>query len=107
MLKAWKPLGFITLLCLAGCNRDDDGKKFRFIPSSESGIDFKNTLTESVEFNIFNYMYFYNGGGVAVGDLNGDDLLDIYFTSNQEPNKLYLNKGGLKFTDITEQAGVE
>jgi hypothetical protein len=52
-------------------------------------------------------MYFYNGAGVAVGDLNGDDLLDIYFTSNQDPNQLYLNLGNLKFKDITEQAGVE
>jgi enediyne biosynthesis protein E4 len=107
MLKAWTHIVFITMLFLTGCSRNEDSKKFRFTPSSASGINFKNTLTESVDFNIFNYMYFYNGGGVAVGDLNGDNLLDIYFTSNQEPNKLYLNQGGLKFRDVTDQAGVE
>ncbi len=97
---------FIYFAGLVGCSYTED-KKFRKIPSSESGIKFKNTLTESVEFNIFNYMYFYNGGGVAVGDLNDDDLLDIYFTSNQEPNKLYLNQAEFKFKDITADAGVE
>ncbi len=100
-------LFIVIILSAMSCKRDDEQKKFRFVPSSESGIKFRNVLTETVEFNIFNYMYFYNGGGVAVGDLNGDNLPDIYFTSNQEPNKLYLNQGGLKFTDITEQAGVE
>lgn len=95
-------------LCIfmLACSGNSD-KKFRLIPSSESGIHFKNTLTPTVDFNIFNYMYFYNGGGVAVGDINGDDLLDIYFTSNQEQNKLYLNKGNFKFEDITLNAGVE
>lgn len=107
MFRAWVRMGIVALLCLSACGRNEDKKKFRFIPSSESGIKFKNVLTESVEFNIFNYMYFYNGGGVAVGDLNGDDLPDIYFTSNQESNKLYLNQGNLKFRDITEDAGVE
>jgi enediyne biosynthesis protein E4 len=99
-------IAFIFIAGLGGCSRTED-KKFRKISSSESGIKFKNTLTESVEFNIFNYMYFYNGGGVAVGDLNGDDLLDIYFTSNQESNKLYLNQGEFKFKDVTADAGVE
>ena len=87
-----------------GCGNKD--KRFRIVPSSESGITFQNKLTESVDFNIFNYMYFYNGAGVAVGDLNGDELPDIYFTSNQESNKLYLNAGKFKFKDVTEIAGV-
>ncbi len=94
----------LGLLSIVSCTTNTD-KKFRLVSSAESGIQFKNTLTPSLEFNIFNYMYFYNGGGVAVGDLNGDALPDIYFTSNQEQNKLYLNKGNFKFTDITEQAG--
>src|SRR6185436_20026322 len=77
------------------------------VSASESGITFRNTLKESVDFNIFNYMYFYNGAGVGVGDFNSDGLLDVYFTSNQESNKLYLNKGDFKFQDVTEIAGVE
>src|SRR5687767_13345351 len=93
-------------LALLSCS-DNADKKFRLVPSAESGIHFRNILTESLDFNIFNYMYFYNGAGVAVGDLNGDDLLDIYFTSNQEDNKLYLNQGNFKFRDITLDAGVE
>jgi enediyne biosynthesis protein E4 len=99
----------VVILCVlicAGCAKKDE-KLFRMVPSSHSGITFKNNLTESVDFNIFNYMYFYNGGGVAVGDFNGDDLMDIYFTANQEPNKLYLNRGDLKFQDITTEAGVQ
>src|SRR5678815_2691514 len=95
----------MLVVVLISCGKSEE-KKFRIVPSAESGVTYRNTLKETVDFNIFNYMYFYNGGGVAVGDLNGDDLPDIYFTSNQEPNKLYLNQGQLKFKDITETSGV-
>lgn len=74
---------------------------FSSIPSSQSGIDFANNLKETLELNIINYHYFYNGGGVACGDLNNDGLPDLFFTANQGPNKLYLNKGGLVFEDFT------
>src|SRR6185437_10093790 len=70
-----------------------------------SNINFSNNLTESKSLNIFNYRNFYNGGGVAVGDLNNDGLPDIFFTSNQGANKLYLNKGNFKFEDISAKAG--
>lgn len=90
---------------LIGCA--DEGKKFRLISSGESGITFRNDLNSTIDFNIINYMYFYNGGGVATGDFNGDGLPDIYFTANQEPNKLYLNKGNFKFVDVTALAQVE
>ena len=76
------------------------------MPSSETGISFSNRLTENEEFNIIEYLYFNNGAGVAAGDINNDDLIDLYFVSNQESNKLYLNKGNLTFEDITESAGV-
>ena len=66
-----------VLFVVAGCG--DKTSKFQLVPPSKSGIEFSNTLTESVDFNIFNYMYFYNGGGVAVGDLNADGLSDIFF----------------------------
>ncbi len=79
---------------------------FSRIDSEESGIDFSNTVTEDKEHNIIKYIYFYNGGGVAVGDVNNDDLPDLYFVSNQEANRLYLNRGGLTFEDVTDTAGV-
>ncbi len=79
---------------------------FYSVSSSESGIDFRNGLTDTHEFNIIDYLYFYNGAGVSAGDINNDGLVDLYFTSNQESNKLYLNKGGLQFEDITKSAGV-
>ncbi len=73
---------------------------------AETRVDFVNQLTETEEFNIIEYLYFNNGAGVAAGDINNDGLIDLYFTSNQESNKLYLNKGNLVFEDITERAGV-
>ena len=69
-------------------------------------ISFKNQLTETEEFNIIEYLYFNNGAGVAAGDINNDGLIDLYFTSNQKSNRLYLNRGNLKFEDITESSGV-
>ena len=72
---------------------------------NESGIDFTNTLTETKDFNVFKYRNFYNGGGVAAGDLNNDGLPDIFFTANQGSDKLYLNKGNFKFEDISIKAG--
>ncbi|MDV7138053.1 VCBS repeat-containing protein [Maribacter sp. TH_r10] len=74
--------------------------------STETGVDFVNDLNYDHEFNVYKYRNFYNGGGVALGDINNDGLLDIYFTSNLESNRLYLNKGGFKFEDITNTAQV-
>jgi hypothetical protein len=99
-----KALILACCVLLLSCEQSE--KRFHLISVEESGITFRNDLKETVDFNIFNYMYFYNGAGVAVGDVNSDDLPDIYFTSNQGSNKLYLNKGGLKFLDITESAGI-
>ncbi|HCU19461.1 MAG: hypothetical protein A2X05_02340 [Bacteroidetes bacterium GWE2_41_25] len=79
---------------------------FTLMPTSVTNVDFKNQLTENEEFNIIEYLYFNNGAGVAAGDINNDGLTDLYFTSNQESNKLYLNKGNLVFEDITDAAGV-
>ena len=92
------------LLILVSCTRD--GELFHNPGQTETGIDFRNELTPREDLNILDYLYFYNGGGVAIGDINGDDLPDIYLSGNQVKNKLYLNKGNLKFEDITEQAGV-
>lgn len=90
-------------------DKDISPKEYLFtsLPSNETGINFVNTLEETLESNYYQYMYTYIGGGVAVGDLNGDGLEDIYFTSNSSGDKLYLNQGDLRFKDITEQAGIK
>lgn len=85
-----------------GSNKPVPEKRFKRLGANESGIEFKNTITESQAMNYWNYEYFYNGGGVAIGDINNDGLSDIYFTGNMEPDRLYLNKGDLVFEDITE-----
>lgn len=97
---------FLGTCALISCHSKKD-KRFRMVSSDYTGITFQNQLKETADFNIFNYMYFYNGSGVAVGDVNGDKLVDIYFTSNQSGNKLYLNQGKLKFNDVTESAKVQ
>ena len=77
---------------------------FKLLASNETNIDFTNNVLDSENRNVLNYEYFYNGGGVAVGDINNDGLEDIFFTSNEGDNKLYLNLGHMKFKDITEEA---
>lgn len=84
-----------------------ESPRFESLNPARTGIQFKNTLEESPQSNVLTYEYFYNGGGVAVGDINNDGLDDIYFTGNMKPNALYLNQGDFKFRDIAESAGVE
>ncbi len=96
----------VLLLLLSSCQKKEQ-TLFELLPPSQSGVSFQNTITETDSLNILDYLYFYNGGGVAMGDINNDGLPDLYFSSNQEKNKLYLNKGNLNFEDITSKAGVE
>jgi enediyne biosynthesis protein E4 len=79
---------------------------FTALPASVTGINFINEVVDTKEINIFNYHNFYNGGGVAIGDVNNDGKPDIFFTSNQQKNKLYINKGNWKFEDVTYKAGL-
>ncbi len=94
------------ILGLTACAEKESDKLFQQLNERQTGITFANHLIENEEFNIIEYLYFYNGGGVAVGDINNDGLPDIYFTANQLFNKLYLNKGNLQFEDVTDEAGV-
>lgn len=82
------------------------GPLFQLLDAEETGIDFFNAVEDQESFNILTYRNFYNGGGVAVGDVNNDQLPDVYFTSNLSENKLYLNRGNWTFEDVTEAAGV-
>lgn len=95
------------MACVSGmiaCTNTKEKTVFSLV--TNTNINFTNTLTESESFNVFKYRNFYNGGGVATGDLNNDGLPEIFFTANQSSNKLYLNKGGLQFEDITAKAGI-
>ncbi|WP_282178523.1 VCBS repeat-containing protein [Maribacter stanieri] len=97
---------YICLLVFTFSCKQNSGELFVKHAAEETGIAFENTLTETKDLSILDYLYFYNGGGVAIGDINNDSLPDIYFSGNQVKNKLYLNKGNLQFDDITENAGV-
>jgi hypothetical protein len=95
----------LTTLIFSGC-KNEPTTLFRLLPSDETGITFMNQILENDTFNILTHEYIYNGGGVGVADFNNDGLQDLFFSGNVVPNKLYLNKGNLKFQDVTEKANV-
>jgi enediyne biosynthesis protein E4 len=102
---------FGSLLFLApGCRNKPQVEPvdplFQLLPASQTGIDFSNHVVDTKDFNVFKYRNFYNGGGVAIGDLNNDGKPDIFFVSNEGKNRLYLNKGNWQFEDVTDKAGL-
>lgn len=100
---------FLIIIFFSACGLQNDGhedKLFTRLHAEETGIAFFNEVEDQEYFNVFTYRNFYNGGGVAIGDINNDSFADIYFTSNMDKNRLYLNKGNWKFEDVTEKAGV-
>ena len=100
-------VSFFAFSCHRKNDKDSSETLFQLMPSSTTGITFNNKVKDDGEFNVFNYRNFYNGGGVAIGDVNNDGKPDIFFTSNQGENKLYINKGNWKFEDVTAKAGLK
>ena len=102
-------ISFRILCLLAACvafNIKAQNKLFDLVSPDSSGVKFLNIIKDDKEINILEYLYFYNGAGVSIGDVNNDGLPDLYFTSNRYECKLYMNKGNLKFEDVTKKAGV-
>ncbi|RMF27923.1 MAG: RNA-binding protein, partial [Bacteroidetes bacterium] len=98
------PVVLAVLFAFTSCSHRET--LFRLVPPDDSGVEFRNVIQEDEFFNILNYEYLYNGGGVAIGDFNNDGWQDLYFTGNMVGNRLYLNRGDLRFEDVTEKAGV-
>jgi hypothetical protein len=98
---------FLLLSLLASCTQNkQENQSFELLNHEQTGLHFKNELKPGLAINGLNYMYFFNGGGVAAADFNQDGLVDLYFTSNMGENKMYINEGKLHFKDVTQQAGV-
>lgn len=114
MRKIQATLRIIVFCCLGlmSCNQEtpiETARPFAFtmLNGNDIGLQFTNEPEQSSEFNVFNYMYFFNGGGTAAGDFNQDGRIDLYFTSNMGKNKLFLNEGDLSFRDVSAAAGIE
>jgi len=101
----------ISAVLTFGCSKNNENiRQFELLDAEQTGLIFKNIPIPTKYFNAFNFMYFYNGGGLAVGDFNNDGLQDLFFTANMDSNRLFLNKGDMKFRDVTEIshiAGIE
>lgn len=109
LLHRFLTLSLTSFILFGACKKKEEVLKnqlFSKLPSGQTGINFINTVKNDKDFNILTYRNFYNGGGVAIGDINNDGLSDVYMTANMGENKLYLNKGNLVFEDITAKAGV-
>lgn len=106
-MKSFVFIFFLSVIFFSCSEKEKvDDRLFVKLSPEQTGIQFNNELILSPDFDVFRYRNYYNGGGVAIGDINNDGLSDIYLTANMKPNKLYLNKGNFEFEDITEKSGV-
>jgi hypothetical protein len=96
----------LTLVWLAGCTREEDRPLFRLLRPEQTGVTFANTIATDDSLNVQTDVYVYNGAGVAVGDVDNDGRPDIFFAGNMVSSRLYLNKGGMRFDDVTGKAGI-
>ncbi len=96
----------LSFVLCAACSSQKTPPAFEVLNAKQTGLNFINKLTPTNDFNVFHYMYFYNGAGVAAGDFNNDGLIDLFFASNQGQNKLYLNTGNMHFKDATAEAHI-
>ena len=99
-------VALIALALVAGCKRKGEAPAFELLSPNETGVTFANTITTDDSLNVQTDVYVYNGAGVGVGDIDNDGLPDIFFAGNMVSSRLYLNKGHMRFEDITKQAGV-
>src|SRR5882672_4683120 len=100
-------IGVSLSIILSSCKKSPEKYFFSALPTERTGLHFENRLKPTTTFNMFKYMYFYNGAGVGAGDFNNDSRIDLFFSANQSGNKLYLNEGGFHFKDITAQCGIQ
>jgi len=100
-------IGMLLLLAVASCGGETAAPVFTLLPPGQTGVTFANTITTNDSFNIQSNVYVYNGAGVAVGDIDNDGLPDLFFSGNMVSSRLYLNRGNMRFEDITERAGVK
>src|SRR5882724_10984148 len=103
-------IGLFFIIIVSGAcnsfNSSNDPALFEVLDHDKTGLNFTNKLNPTEDFNVLSYMYFYNGGGVGAGDFNNDGKIDLFFASNQQRNKLFLNQGKLQFKDVTAAAGI-
>ncbi|HKZ37132.1 MAG TPA: VCBS repeat-containing protein, partial [Chryseolinea sp.] len=107
-LMIW--LAWLIILSLGGCQTDSKKSAytlFQSLPSDVTGVKFINKITTSDSINVLSYEYLYNGGGVGIGDFNNDSLPDMFFSGNMVPCRLYVNKKGFVFEDVTDKSGID